>query len=51
LTDYGFSGHPFRKDFPVSGFVELFYDENKQKLYYSSLALAQEFRIFTFTNP
>jgi len=51
LTDYGFDGHPLRKDFPLSGFVELFYNETKQSLYYTPLALTQEYRNFSFNNP
>lgn len=51
LTDYGFEGHPLRKDFPLSGFVELFYDESIQQLYYTKLALTQEYRDFKFSNP
>jgi NADH:ubiquinone oxidoreductase subunit C len=51
LTDYGFEGHPLRKDFPLSGFIELFYDESQQQLYYSKLALTQEYRDFKFENP
>jgi len=51
LTDYGFDGHPLRKDFPLSGFVELFYNESTQQLYYSQLALTQEYRDFKFSNP
>jgi len=51
LTDYGFDGHPLRKDFPLSGFVELFFNETKQSLYYTPLALTQEYRNFSFNNP
>ena len=51
LTDYGFEGHPLRKDFPLSGFVELFFDESTQQLYYSKIALTQEYRDFKFSNP
>jgi len=52
LTDYGFLGHPLRKDFPVSGFVEVYFDETTQLVCYQPLSLAQEFRDFgTFTNP
>lgn len=51
LTDYGFSGHPLRKDFPLSGFIELFYDDSKKKLVYNKIALTQEYRFFSFSNP
>lgn len=51
LTDYGFEGHPLRKDFPLSGFVELFYDECSNMLHYYPIALTQEYRDFKFSNP
>jgi len=51
LTDYGFEGHPLRKDFPLSGFVELFYDERSNMLHYYPIALTQEYRDFKFSNP
>ena len=51
LTDYGFSGYPMRKDFPVTGNVEVRYDEEKQKVIYEPVKLAQEFRDFNFTSP
>ena len=51
LTDYGFSGYPMRKDFPVTGNVEVSYDEEKQKVIYEPVKLAQEFRDFNFTSP
>jgi NADH-quinone oxidoreductase subunit C len=50
LTDYGFKGHPLRKDFPVTGYVDLFYDEKEKKLVYTNSELSQEFRNFTFLN-
>ncbi len=51
LSDYGFIGHPLRKDFPLSGYVELFYDDSKKRLFYDTIALAQEYRFFNFSNP
>lgn len=48
LTDYSFDGHPLRKDFPLSGFFELFYDDQVKRIQYEPVALAQEFRIFFF---
>jgi len=48
LTDYGFEGHPLRKDFPVTGYIDLFYDEKEKKLAYVPVELTQEFRIFKF---
>jgi NADH-quinone oxidoreductase subunit C len=51
LTDYGFEGHPLRKDFPLSGHVEVRYDENKQKIVYEPVSLPQEFRNFDFLSP
>jgi NADH-quinone oxidoreductase subunit C len=44
LTDYGFLGHPLRKDFPLSGFVEVYFNDMTQLVCYQSLSLAQEFR-------
>jgi NADH dehydrogenase (ubiquinone) Fe-S protein 3 len=46
LTDYGFDGFPLRKDFPLSGYVELRYDDNKKIIVYESLELSQDFRVF-----
>lgn len=46
LTDYGFLGHPLRKDFPLSGFVEVYFNDTVQLVAYQSLSLAQEFRDF-----
>lgn len=51
LTDYGFDGFPFRKDFPQTGFLEVRYDDEKKYVLYESLEIAQEFRSFDFTTP
>jgi NADH:ubiquinone oxidoreductase subunit C len=51
LTDYGFKGHPLKKDFPLTGYIELFYDEIQKRIIYGPVSLAQEFRIFKFQNP
>jgi len=51
LTDYGFEGHPMRKDFPLSGYIELRYDESKKRVVTESIQLAQEFRTFTLETP
>ena len=51
LTDYGFEGHPLRKDFPLTGFVELRYDETKKKVTYSKVKLKQDYRNFDFLSP
>ena len=51
LTDYGFEGHPLRKDFPVTGFVEVIYDEQKKKVIYKNVELQQEFRTFDSLSP
>jgi NADH dehydrogenase (ubiquinone) Fe-S protein 3 len=51
LTDYGFEGHPFRKDFPLSGFVEVRYDDEAKRVVCEPLEFAQEFRQFDFTSP
>jgi NADH:ubiquinone oxidoreductase subunit C len=51
LTDYGFEGHPMRKDFPLSGFVELRYNESKKKVIVEPVVLSQEYRSFTFEMP
>ncbi|KQN92856.1 NADH dehydrogenase [Sphingomonas sp. Leaf231] len=51
LTDYGFRGHPFRKDFPLSGFVEMRYSEELKRVVYEPVKLAQDFRTFDFTSP
>ena len=51
LTDYGFEGFPFRKDFPLSGYIELRYDDEKRVVVYEALELTQEFRSFDFSSP
>ena len=51
LTDYGFEGHPLRKDFPMTGFVEVRYDDEVKRVVYDPVRLAQEFRNFDFLSP
>jgi NADH-quinone oxidoreductase subunit C len=51
LTDYGFEGHPLRKDFPVTGFVEVRYDDTLKRVLYEPVELKQEFRNFDFLSP
>jgi NADH-quinone oxidoreductase subunit C len=51
LTDYGFEGHPLRKDFPLTGFVEVRYDDQQKRVVYDKVRLAQEFRNFDFLSP
>jgi NADH-quinone oxidoreductase subunit C len=51
LTDYGFEGHPLRKDFPLTGFVEVRWDEEQKRVVYEPVRLAQEFRNFDFLSP
>jgi NADH-quinone oxidoreductase subunit C len=51
LTDYGFEGHPLRKDFPLTGYVELRYDEDQKTVVYEPVRLQQEFRSFDFLSP
>ena len=51
LTDYGFSGHPLRKDFPLTGFVELRYDDDLKRVVYQPVQLVQEYRDFDFMSP
>ena len=51
LTDYGFRGHPFRKDFPLSGYVEMRYSEEEKRIVYEPVQLAQDFRTFDFLSP
>ncbi|MGB0906853.1 MAG: NADH-quinone oxidoreductase subunit C [Maricaulaceae bacterium] len=51
LTDYGFEGHPLRKDFPLSGFVEVRYDEERKSVIYEPVNLPQEYRSFDFMSP
>jgi len=51
LTDYGFEGHPLRKDFPLTGFVEVRWDDEQKRVVYDKVTLAQEFRSFDFLSP
>lgn len=51
LTDYGFDGYPLRKDFPLTGFVEVRYDEERKRVVYEPVKLAQEFRDFDYLSP
>ena len=51
LTDYGFEGHPLRKDFPLTGFVEMRYDDEKKRVVYEPVKLTQEYRTFDFLSP
>jgi len=51
LTDYGFEGFPLRKDFPLSGYIEVRYDERQKRVICEPLEFAQEFRTFDFTSP
>ena len=51
LTDYGFDGHPLRKDFPMTGYVEVRYDEERKRVVYEPVRLPQEFRQFDFLSP
>jgi NADH-quinone oxidoreductase subunit C len=51
LTDYGFEGYPLRKDFPLTGFVEVRYDDEQKRVVYDRVRLAQEFRNFDFLSP
>jgi NADH-quinone oxidoreductase subunit C len=51
LTDYGFEGHPLRKDFPLTGFVEVRYDDERKRVVYEPVKLAQQFRDFDFLSP
>ena len=51
LTDYGFEGHPLRKDFPLTGYVEVRYDEEQKRVIYEPVRLPQEFRRFDFMSP
>lgn len=50
LTDYGFKGHPLRKDFPMTGYVEVRYDDFSKRILYEDVSLTQEYRIFTLDN-
>jgi NADH:ubiquinone oxidoreductase subunit C len=51
LTDYGFEGHPLRKDFPLTGYVEVRYDDSEKRVVTEGVQLAQEFRFFDFASP
>ena len=51
LTDYGFEGHPMRKDFPLTGYVEVRYDDEQKRVVYEKVRLKQEFRYFDFLSP
>ncbi|MEO0822779.1 MAG: NADH-quinone oxidoreductase subunit C [Pseudomonadota bacterium] len=51
LTDYGFRGHPLRKDFPTTGYVEVRYDETEKRVIYEPVKLVQEYRSFDFLSP
>ena len=51
LTDYGFDGHPLRKDFPLTGFLEVRYDDQEKRVVYEPVRLNQEFRKFDFLSP
>jgi NADH-quinone oxidoreductase subunit C len=51
LTDYGFRGHPLRKDFPTTGYVEVRYDEEQKRVVYEPVKLTQEYRMFDFMSP
>lgn len=51
MTDYGFDGHPLRKDFPLTGYVEVRYDEDQKRVVYEPVNLVQEFRSFDFVSP
>ncbi len=50
LTDYGFKGHPMRKDFPLTGFIEARYSDSLKRVVYEKVSLTQEFRVFNLTN-
>ena len=51
MTDYNFEGHPLRKDFPLSGYVEVRYDDSVRRVVVDPLELTQEFRLFDFASP
>ena len=51
LTDYGFEGHPLRKDFPLTGYVEVRYDDEQKRVVYEPVKLPQDFRNFDFIEP
>jgi len=51
LTDYGFEGYPLRKDFPLSGYLEVYYNELKKRVVYEPIYLSQKYRLFEFNSP
>ena len=51
LTDYGFIGFPLRKDFPLSGYLEVYYNELKKRVVYEPIQLSQKYRLFEFNSP
>ena len=51
LSDYGFQGHALRKDFPLSGYTEVRYDDEEKRIVYEPVRLGQEFRGYEFTRP
>jgi NADH/F420H2 dehydrogenase subunit C len=51
LTDYGFEGFPLRKDFPLTGYIEVRYDDEKSSIVYEPLEMSQEYRLFNFNSP
>jgi NADH:ubiquinone oxidoreductase subunit C len=51
LSDYGFKGHPLRKDFPLIGYCDVYYDDSIQSIKYNPIELAQSLRFFKFENP
>ena len=51
LTDYGFEGYPLRKDFPLSGYTEVRYDDSQKRVISEPIELSQEFRVFNFNSP
>lgn len=51
LTDYGFEGFPLRKDFPLSGYLEVRFDDERFNIVYEPIELTQEFRLFNFSSP
>ncbi len=51
LTDYGFEGYPLRKDFPLSGYIEIRYDDSLKRIVYEPIEITQEFRFFDFKSP
>jgi NADH-quinone oxidoreductase subunit C len=51
LTDYGFEGFPLRKDFPLTGYIEVRYDDEKSSIVYEPVEMSQEYRLFNFNSP